>query len=135
MNYHGESIDLLHVHTATSSSTYPPARTRMRDDLVFSNIAVGLWFAQKSVAYIGSLHLTPSSKHIMSIVCCGAVQIMAVARAALLRLVPVRPDTMKQDSQEDIPCDLFHEVLYFQSTAYLMRFDSFESLVGAVAFD
>ena len=60
---------------------------------------------------------------------------MAVAHAALLRLIPVRPDTMEQDSQEDIPNDLLRKVLRFQTTAQLMRFDSFESFEVVIVFD
>ena len=60
---------------------------------------------------------------------------MTIAHAALLRLVPVRPDTMEQDSQEDVPYDSLREVLRLQTTAQSMRFDFFESFEVVIVFD
>jgi len=75
----------------------------------------------KKTSYLSNMHWFTSSDSFQqtrtSVVCCGTVRTMAVAHAALLRLIPVCPDPMEQDSQEDIPHNLLREALSFQTTA------------------
>ena len=93
----------------------------------------------KKTSYFSDIHWFASSDSIQqtqtSIHCCDTVRAMAVAPAAFLRLIPVRPDPMEQDSQKNIPHDLLRKVLSFQTTAQSMRFDSLKSFVVVIVFD